>query len=110
MTAAQFGVHRSPSRVAARPYVVVLQSDDFAPMPSRVVASLVERSAMPKVRGEHPKIAPLLTVLGKEYVLNPLDMATVGAERLGDPVASFAGDPAAKEKIEDALDAVLKPY
>jgi hypothetical protein len=79
-------------------------------MPSRVVAPLVPQSAMPGLQGEHPRIAPVLVVLGREYVLNPLDLATVGVGRLGELVASFADNDEAKRRIQDALDAALKPY
>jgi hypothetical protein len=110
VSAAQFGVHRNPSRSTARPFLVVLQSDDYKGLPSRIVAPLVPQSAMPRIQGEHPRIAPVLTVFGRGYVLNPFDLATVGMDRLGDPVASFASDKLAKDKIQDALDAALKPY
>jgi hypothetical protein len=110
IAAAQFSVHRSPSRSPVRPFVVVLQSDDFRRMPSRVVAPLVLPGAMPRPEGEHPRIAPTLVVLGREYILNPFDLATLGIGRLGDLVASFRDDAEAKRRIQDALDAVLKPY
>jgi hypothetical protein len=108
--AAQFGVHRSPSRSTARPFVIVLQSDDFHRMPTRVVAPLVVCEAMASLDGEHPRIAPMLLVHGRSYILNPLDIATIGVSRLGDAVASFAADDDAKRRIKDALDAVLKPF
>jgi hypothetical protein len=79
-------------------------------MPSRIVAPLVLSSAMPRLGAVYPRIAPALTVLGRSYVLNPFDIATLGSDRLGDLVASFAGDEEAKRRIQDALDAVLKPY
>lgn len=106
----QFSVHRSPSRSAARPFVLVLQSNDFQRMPSRVVAPLVLPSAMPRLGGEHPRIAPRLVVDGRDYVMNPFDLATIGLERLGALVGSFAADEEAKRRIQDALDAVLKPF
>jgi hypothetical protein len=107
---AQFSVHRSPSRSATRPFVVVLQSDDFHRMPTRVVAPLVIPEAMVAVQGEHPRIAPVLVIRGRGYTLNPFDIATIGIHRLGELVASFAGDDDAKRRIQDAVDAVLKPY
>ena len=108
--AAQFSVHRSPSRSAARPFVIVLQSNDFARMPTRVVTPLMIQSAMPPFDGEHPRIAPGVFVLGREYILNALDIATIGVTRLGEPVASFASDDDVKRRIQDALDAILKPF
>ena len=110
MTAEQFAVHRSPSRSAARPYVIVVQSDDFQRMPTRVVAPLVPLAALAALEREHPRIAPELVVKGRAYRLNPLDLATLGVHRLGQPVASFAADENAKRRIQDALDAVLKPF
>jgi hypothetical protein len=43
-------------------------------------------------------------------VLNRSGLATPGVDRLGDPVASFDGDDAAKRRILDALDIVPKPF
>jgi mRNA-degrading endonuclease toxin of MazEF toxin-antitoxin module len=108
--AAQFNVHRSLSRSAARPFVIVLQSDDFHRMPTRVVAPLVVREAMVRLDGEHPRIAPVLVIGGRDYTLNPFDIATIGVNRLGRAIASFAADDDAKRRIQDALDAVLKPF
>jgi hypothetical protein len=79
-------------------------------MPTRIVAPLVLPASMPGLQGEHPRIAPMLVVLGRGYVLNPLDLATIGLARLGERVASFADDNEAKRMIHDALDTVLKPY
>jgi len=110
IAAAQFSVHRSPSRSAVRPFVVVLQSDDFARMPTRVVAPLVRPDAMPQLGSEHARVAPTLVVRGQGYVLNPFDLATLGVHRQGELVASFADDDAARRRIQDALDIVLKPF
>jgi hypothetical protein len=49
-------------------------------------------------------------VRGQSYVINPFDLATLGVHRLGELVASFAGDDQAKLRIQDALDIVLKPF
>jgi hypothetical protein len=108
--AAQFGVHRSPSRSVARPFVVVLQSDDFRRMPTHVVAPLVEYQAIARSADDHARIAPTLTIQGRKYNLNPLDIATIGVSRLGEAVASFAADDDVKRRIQDAIDAVLKPF
>ncbi|HVY17236.1 MAG TPA: CcdB family protein [Rhodopila sp.] len=108
--AAQFSVHRSPTRSAARPLVLILQANDFARMPTRLVAPLIRPDALPQLGRDHPRIAPLLTVQGEGYVLNPFDLATLGVSRLGEFITSFADDEDAKRRIQDALDAVLKPY
>jgi hypothetical protein len=110
IAAAQFSVHRTPSRSTVRPFVIVLQSNDFARMPTRLVAPLVRPAAMPPLGGEHARVAPTLAVRGQGYVLNPFDLATLGVHRLGEPVASFADDDAAKRRIQDALAIVLKPF
>lgn len=109
IAAAQFSVHRTPSRTAVRPFVIVLQSDDFARMPTRVVAPLVRPDAMPQLGSEHARVAPKLVVRRRDYVLNPFDLATLGVHRLGELVASFAEDDEARRRIQDALDIVLKP-
>jgi hypothetical protein len=90
--------------------VLVLQSNDFKRMPTRVVAPLVLPGALPAFEGVHPRIAPSLIVRGHAYILNPFDLATLGVSRLGDVVASFADDEEAKRKVQDALDAIMKPY
>lgn len=71
IAAEQFGLHRSPSRGAARPYVVV-QSNDSGRMPTRVVAPLVRSAALPGFEQEHPRVAPELVVNGHAYRLNLL--------------------------------------
>ena len=106
----QFCVHRTPSRSAVRPFVIVLQCNDFARMPTRVVAPLVRPDAMPSPGSEHARVAPVLVVQGGGFVLNPFDLATLGVHRLGALVASVADDDDAKRRIQDALDMVLKPF
>jgi hypothetical protein len=110
IAAAQFSVHRTPSRSAVRPFVIVLQSDDFARMPTRVVAPLVRPDSMSRLGSEHARVAPILVVRRRGYILNPFDLATLGIHRLGELVASFADDDEAKRSIQDALDIVLKPF
>ncbi len=84
-------VHRSPSHSSVRPFVIVLQSNDFGRLPTRIVA-------------------PLLLVRDQAYVFNAFDLATIGVQRLGELVASFAEDDDAKRRIQVALDFVLKPF
>jgi hypothetical protein len=79
-------------------------------MPTRVIAPLVLPSAKPGFDGKHPRIAPILTVLGRGYILNPFDIATIAVTRLGDAVGSFSSNEEARRAIQDALDAVLKPF
>jgi hypothetical protein len=108
--AAQFSVHRTPSRSAVRPFVIVLQSDEYARMPTRVVAPLVRPNAMPLLGSENTRVAPTLVVRRQNYVLNPFDLATLGVHRLGELVTSFADDDDAKRRIQDALDSIRKPF
>jgi len=110
IAAAPFNVHRTPSRSAVRPFVIVRQSDKFARMPTRVVAPLVRPDAMPQLGSQHARVAPTLVVRRQGYVLNPFDLATLGVDRLGELVASFADDDEAKRRLQDALDIVLKPF
>lgn len=90
--------------------MVVVQSNDFRRMPTRVVAPLIRSAALPGLDREHPRVAPELVVDGRAYRLNPLDLATLGVHRLGEQVASFAEDDDTRRRIQDALDAVLKPF
>ncbi len=110
IAAEQFGIHRSPSRSAARPYIIVVQSNDFQNMPTRVVAPLVRPASLLGLDRQYPRIAPELVVNGLAYRLNPLDLATLGVHRLGEQIASFAADEDVKRRIQDSLDAVLKPF
>lgn len=109
-SATQFSVHRSPSRSAVRPFVIVLQANEYARMPTRIVAPLVRPNAIPQLGIEHARIAPVLLVQGKSYRLNTFDLATISVNRLGELVASFATDDDTKRRIQDALDMVLKPF
>jgi hypothetical protein len=65
---------------------------------------------MPRLGSQHARVAPTLVVRRQGYVLNPFDLATLGVDRLGELVASFADDDEAKRRIQDALDIVLKPF
>jgi hypothetical protein len=51
--APQFSVYRSPSRSATKPLIVVIQSNDFQRMPTRIVARLVPTSAVPAIENQH---------------------------------------------------------
>jgi hypothetical protein len=110
IAAAQFSVHRKPSWSAVRRFVIVLQSDDFAQIPTGVVAPLVRPDAMPQFGGEHARVVPKLGMQGQDCALNPFDLATLGVHQLGELVASFADNNEAKRRSQDALNIVLKPY
>jgi hypothetical protein len=57
----------------------------------------------------HAGIEPSLIVRGHAYIPNLFDLATLGVSCPGDVVA-FADDDDAKRRVQDALDAILKPY
>ena len=100
---AQFDVHRntSPSRDST-PYVVVLQSALFDGYNRRVVIPLVRRS-MAKA-GFPARFMPTFTVKGEKVVLRPLEISSVVADRLGEPVASLAEHG---QQIIDAMDELM---
>lgn len=98
---AQFDVHRNPGRQRETiPYVVLLQSARFDRSRTRFVGplELVRHVAV----GEH-YLAPRLTVMGEEVLLDVFNLATLPAERLGQPVVSL-GDDDARTRLVRALD------
>jgi hypothetical protein len=94
-------------RAAVRPGSAIKRLQAYAEPGCRAFGS-AGRDA--RVRGRASRIAPRLIVLAREYILNPFDIATLGTNRLGDLVGSFIDDEEAKRRIQDALDAILKPY
>jgi toxin CcdB len=101
---AQFDVHRNPGRQRETiPYVVVLQSSRFDRSTTRFVGPLVTvRHAAVR---EH-YLAPRFAVMGEEVMLDVFNLATLPAERLGQPVASL-GDEEARTRLTRALDELL---
>ena len=100
---AQFDVHRNPGRSRdSIPYVVVLQSSVFDGYQRRVVIPLVRKSEIGSIH--HVGINPTFTIKGVQVVLHPLEIVSVPAERLGEPVASLA---AHDDKIIAAVDALI---
>ena len=59
-------VHRTPSQSAARPFVIVRRPDDFARLPSRIVAPPVRADAMPPLGGAPARVAPRLVEMGRD--------------------------------------------
>jgi toxin CcdB len=97
---AQFDVHRNTGRHKANiPFVVVVQSSQFASYQRRVVVPLVRASAV----GAVPFAAfnPSFTVRGVKVVLHPLEIVSVPLEQLGAKVGSLAGSD---QQIVAALD------
>lgn len=100
---AQFDVHRNPGRQqGAVPFVVVVQSAVYEDSHRRVVIPLVRKTRDVPVYVK--RLNPTFVVDGIAVVLHPLDIASVPADRLGEPIASLAehGDD-----IIGALDEVV---
>ena len=99
---AQFSVFRNPGRNAAVPFVVQVQSGRLARSMGRVVVPLVlHRAGSP---GDYA-LTPHLMVQGQLVYANPLDVATVPAGHLGDPVETLA--EADQDRIVRAMDEML---
>ncbi|MDP9606294.1 UNVERIFIED_ORG: toxin CcdB [Variovorax paradoxus] len=103
---AQFDLHRNkgPQRHVI-PYVVIVQSAQFDRYRRRVVAPLVQRSALP---GGAPlagtRMNPVFKIEGEEVVLHPLDTVSVATDQLGEHVGSLAEHG---QQIADAMDELL---
>lgn len=101
---AQFDVHRNPEQAtrARVPFVVDLQSDLLADLPTRLVAPLRMRDDT--MASAPRRLCPAFDVQGLEVVLYPHEMAGLPAKLLGRPVASLR---ASSMVLVDAVDAVL---
>ena len=109
---AQFDIHRNPGQRTGRthPFLVIVQSDRWSALDTRLVAPLVLRSALPVDDITVSVLTPVFTIAGREVFLNPFDVTPVPRDRLGDPLASLAADEDAKRRIQQALDEALIPY
>lgn len=98
----QFDVHRNTGRNAvAIPFVVVVQSAAFDKRKRRVVVPLV---AADRVRLPPSAVNPVFSIIGVEVALNPLEIASIAVESLGEPVGTLAD---AGDAIVAALDEVF---
>lgn len=102
----QFDVHRNPGRnQLAIPYVVVVQSAAFDKLARRLVIPLLaEDGETTRARVPHSDTTPRMTIDGQRLVLNPFEMVSVEAAKLGPRVASLANDG---DVIVAALDEVF---
>lgn len=102
----QFDVHRNPGQNRdAIPYVVVVQSAAFDKLARRlVVPLLLEAGVGERVRIPYSDTTPGVTVNGRQLVLNPFEMVSIAADKLGPPIASLADSA---DAIVAALDEVL---
>jgi toxin CcdB len=86
---AQFDVHRNPGRTRDDvPYVVVVQSAVFDGYQRRVVIPLVRKSRLGTIH--HAGFNPSFTIKGVAVVLHPLEIVSVPASTLAEPVASLS--------------------
>jgi toxin CcdB len=99
---AQFDVHRN--RTATRsgiPYLVIVQSQRFAASARRVIVPLLLAK---QVQSTEPSLTPLFVLEGHDVILNPLQLASVPAEQLGEKVCSLADD---SDRIIAAIDLLI---
>ncbi len=98
---AQFDVFRTPGRKRVTvPFLVVLQNRRFDRLATRFVGPLVLCSAVDAREGY---LAPRFTIGGKLIFLDVFNLATVLADKLGDPIASLADDDSSA-KLVRAID------
>jgi toxin CcdB len=90
---------RNPGRSPAIPFLIQVQSNRLEPSLGRVMVPMVICTASNPQ--DHP-LTPHMTVQGSLVYANPLDLATVPANRLGDPVGTLA--EADQDRIIRALD------
>lgn len=85
---AQFQVYLNRGRNKEHiPYFVLLQSAVFDSSPRRVVCPLVRREIFGQIENE--RFNPAFIIQGKEYVLQPLELASLPAPPPGDLVCSL---------------------
>lgn len=100
---AQFDVYRNSGRQRdSIPYVVVVQSAIFDGYNRRVVVPLVRESAVGAAA--HPRLNPTFKVQNVTVALHPLQIVSVSARDLGEPVDSLAAESG---RIIAALDELL---
>lgn len=86
---AQFDVYRNPGQTRQHvPFVVVVQSAIFDSYERRMVIPLVRASSFAQT--EPTRFNPAFTVEGVRVILHPLEMSSIPASRLAEPVASLA--------------------
>lgn len=89
----QFDVHHNIGRHRASiPYVLIVQSALFDKSCRRVAVPLV---ALEQLAGSAPLLSspinPVFDIQGRQVIMNPLEIVSVGVEQLGAPVTSLAG-------------------
>jgi toxin CcdB len=100
---AQFDLHRNSGRQRETiPYVVVVQSAIFDDYRRRVVVPLVKASIVGKIA--NPRFNPTFKIEATKVALHPLEIVSVSADVLGEPIGSLAAD---SDRITTALDELL---
>nr|MBW4036642.1 hypothetical protein [Pseudomonadota bacterium] len=100
-------VFRNPGRQRhAIPYVVVLQNDRFARSATRFVAPLVLAGTASVT--EH-YLVPRFEIEGVEVMLDVFNLATIPADRLGQPVAAL-NDEESRTRLQRAIDELISPW
>lgn len=99
---AQFDVYRNSGRQrSVIPYLLTVQSRRFDASARRVVVPLLVSEAL---AATDPGFTPSFVVEGRMVVLNPLNMASIPAEALGDGVCSLRDDG---DRIIAAIDLLI---
>lgn len=99
---AQYDVFKNPGRNPAIPYVVDVQSPSLDGYHRRMVVPLVLRTALQDIH--HPTLNPLFVIERKQCVLHPLEMVSVPASKLGEPLHSLSGHA---NTLMDAIDMLI---
>jgi toxin CcdB len=87
---AQFDVHRNTgSQKAVIPYIVVVQSSRFDLARRRVVIPMVLQSL---IQSPDTILNPGFEIEGTKVVLNPLQVASLAVERMGERVGSLKNE------------------
>jgi toxin CcdB len=101
---AQWDVHANPSPRAREriPYVVVLQSELLAELPTRLVVPLSRSEVQARALPE--RLTPRFEVAGETLTLKPHETGVVPTKALGRVVASLRHDAS---RLIDAIDTVI---
>ena len=100
----QFDVHRTSGRMRlAAPYLVVVQSQRLARLPTRVVIPLIPTRDPSDIDRD---LSPTFTVDGTQVVLAPWQVFTIPVSALGPVVASLADDDASTVVVR-AIDELI---
>ena len=96
---ARMDVHRAPD--GAQGYVVEVQPDALAPLPTRVVVPLVPLEGGPPLVAD---LNPVFAIEGVDYVLLPQFIGVLPAAALAEPIGDLTPH---RDLIVHALDRLL---